>query len=148
MVVSASSILSFIFACFVSLFSVTYSLRVPYRLTQSPLVKEYYETNYVTSIPIDLLFIGCYFVAALQIANALGMNTYIEKLMIVGLTTAFLTSAFCFYFRSTPKTDNFFSRWFHAVGYASVLYDVILLMTVFVVYSYMCDASSQALSLD
>ena len=148
MVSNASSILSFIFACFVSLFAVTYSLRVPYRLTKSPLVKEYYETNYVTSIPIDLFFIGCYFVVALKIANAFGMNTYIEKLMIVGLTTAFLTSAFCFYFRSTPKTDNFFSRWFHAVGYASVLYDVILLMTVFVVYSYMCDASSQALSLD
>ena len=139
MVNNGSKFLSFIFACFVSLFVVTYSLRVPYRLTKSTLVKEYYETNYVTSIPLDIFFIGCYFVVAYQIANATGMNTYLEKLVIVGLTTAVLTTVFCFYFRSNTKTDNFFSRWFHAIGYASVIYDVILLITVFVIYSYMCS---------
>ncbi len=144
----ASNVLSFLFASFVSLFSVTYSLRLPYRLTNSTLVKEYYETNYVTNVPFDIFFIACYLIVAFQVASKLKMKTYLQRILIVGLTTAILTATFCYFFKSRPVTSSFFSRWFHTVGYTSVVYDVILLMTVFVVYSYMCEASSPRSSID
>ena len=70
-------------------------------------------------------------------ANLLGMNTYVEQIVVVALTTATLTSLFCFYFRSYPQSQNFFSKWFHQVGYSSVVYDVILLKIVYIVYMFM-----------
>lgn len=132
------SLLSFAFASFVSLFTVTYALQVPHRITGQPtLVREYYEKKYATNVPIDIFFIACYLWLSFQLANLLGMNTYVEQIVMVALTTATLTSLFCFYFRSYPQSQNFFSKWFHQVGYSSVVYDVILLKTVYIIYMFM-----------
>jgi hypothetical protein len=132
------SLLSFSFASFVSLFTVVYALQVPHRITgQSALVREYYEKKYATSVPMDIFFIACYLCLSFQLANLLGMNTYVEQIVTVTLTTAIVTSLFCFYFRSYPQSQNFFSKWFHHVGYSSVVCDVIILNVVYIIYMFM-----------
>ena len=132
------SLLSFAFVSLVSLFTVTYALQVPHMITGQPaLVREYYEKRYATNVPMDIFFIGCYLWLSFQLANHLGMHTYVEQMLVVALTTAALTSLFCFYFRSYPQSQIFFSRWFHQVGYSSVIYDVILLQIVYIVYMFM-----------
>ena len=55
------------------------------------------------------------------------IKKFSEKLLTVAITTAVLTGGFCYYFINKPKTNLFFSRWFHSVKYSSVVYDVLLL---------------------
>ena len=133
------SLLSAGIASVVSLFSVTYVLQVPHRIAgkSDSIVKEYYEKNYSTSLPLDVLLIGCYLWISLRAADAMGMHSYVERLIVVSIITAALTTMFCIFFRSQPRTSNFFSRWFHSVGYASVVYDVILLKITYIVYMFM-----------
>ena len=38
---------------------------------------------------------------------------------------------------SRKQTTNFFSKWFHTVGYSSILYDVILLVAIYIIYLYL-----------
>lgn len=53
---------------------------------------------------------------------------------IVVSTTAALTTFFCHQFLKRPLSDGtFFSRWFHTVGYASVSFDAVYMLLVFVV---------------
>ena len=37
-----------------------------------------------------------------------------------------------FYFLNSKPTRSFFSRWFHRVGWKAVLYDIILVCSVYV----------------
>ena len=67
----------------------------------------------------------------------LKLKTVAEQVLAVGLTTAVLTFGFCLYFTSYPETPNFFSKWFHTVGYSSIIYDVILLVVIFLIYKYL-----------
>ena len=54
------------------------------------------------------------------------------------LTTGLLTAFFCYLFVSRPiQKGNFFSKWFHMVGYTSVIYDIILLVFIYIIYLYL-----------
>jgi hypothetical protein len=132
-------VLSFLFASFFSLFTLTYLLQLPHKITgKASIVSEYYETNFNSSIPMDMLFIAAYLSLSLFLSNMLGLHSFVEQILLLSITTTILTSVFCFYFRSTRlNSQNFFSRWFHTVGYSSVIYDVVLLNVVYITYMFM-----------
>jgi hypothetical protein len=113
-----------------------YGARLPWRLTgNAPIVDEYYLQRWKTSLGLDLIFIALYFGFAYIVWNALDFEHAGQQLAVVLGCTALLTAGFCFYFRRTPvDSGKFFSRWFHTVGYRSVLYDVILLGVIFAVF--------------
>ena len=116
-----------------------YLLRVPYLISnQSSLVDEYYVKNFVTSIPMDFVLVLIYLEIALFISRQMNLQRYFTKrLMVVVLTTAFISGGFMFYFLNKPRDGSFFSRWFHSVTWRAVLYDMILVPSVFYGYEFL-----------
>ena len=127
-----SSFLSFVLAFSTTLFIITYLLKLPHLITgQSTLIDEYYLKHFSTSVPIDFLLVFIYFQIGMFVIHQLA------KIGMLALTTFVLTGGFCLYYQSKPMTSSFFSRWFHKAGYYSVIYDILLLVSTFLIYDYM-----------
>lgn len=122
---------------------IVYLLRVPHYISNSTsLANEYYVTNFLTNIPMDFVLVLIYLEISLFVSRQLKLRQYFTKtLMVVVLTTALLTGTFLFYFTRGPRTKSFFSRWFHTVTWRSVIYDMIVLGSVYYGYEFMCKAT-------
>lgn len=123
----------------VGIFVITYFLEIPHILTNNKyIVNQYYIENFSKNIPLDFLFVGIYLYISFYIIRFLKLKTFLHKLLIVLITTSLLTFLFCFYFRYNKlNLSNFFSKWFHTVGYMSIIYDVILLGYIYSIYNSM-----------
>ena len=130
-----TKLLSFTISFCTGLVLVTYLLGVPQIVTgNEKIVEEYYEKNYLSNVPLDYLFVSAYLLVSYLFIYLLKLEGKSEQIVTVGITTAFLTSFFCLYFKSKSRTSSFFAKWFNTVGYTSVLYDVILLIVIFIIY--------------
>lgn len=133
-----SNLIKFLIAFCSGIFIITYLIRLPFILANNnEIVNEYYIENFIQNIPLDLFFIICYFLVAKLIISFLKITDFHIKLLIIAATTAILTGGFCYYFNSYKVSSNFFSRWFHTVGYSSVIYDVVLLSFIYWIYMYL-----------
>ena len=126
----------YILSFLITIIVLIYILQLPQFLTNNnPLVKEYYYDNYITNIPLDFLLILIYLLISYGIIQYMNINDNTYKLLIVMLTTLIISSIFYIIFTQKPINDNnFFSRWFHSAGFNAVIYDVILLGSVYFLY--------------
>ena len=133
------SFLSYTIAFCVGIFVITYFLKIPHLVTGQPqIVNEYYQTNYLKNIPLDYLFVLLYLLVAQIPIRIFNLQGKLIQLLMVALTTGLLTAFFCYLFVSRPiQKGNFFSKWFHTVGYTSVIYDIILLVFIYITYLYL-----------
>ena len=97
------------------------------------LVEEYYWTNGSKAAIADIFLVGIYLVIGRYVAS---LVPEVPSAAAVALTAAGISSCFCIYFRSRPRTKRFFSRWFHKAGWGAVLYDAIYLGLVDVLYNW------------
>lgn len=122
----------------VGIFIITYLLKIPHIVTGNPkIVNQYYLTNFTTNIPLDYLFVLLYYLVGHIFIQIFKVKKDINKILVIAITTALLTTGFCYYFTSSKQTSTFFSKWFHTVGYSSVIYDVLLLVFIYIIYLYL-----------
>ena len=132
------NVLIYTLAFATGLLLITYFLRVPHLVTgNNTIVNEYYNKNFLKNVPLDYIFVLLYLLMSYLVIELLKLKTVAEQVLVVGAVTALLTFGFCFYFTSRPQTSNFFSKWFHTVGYSSIIYDVILLVVIYLIYKYL-----------
>lgn len=126
--------ISYVFSfCLCSLLLI-YALRLPCYISQNKeLVEEYYYKNAFTFLSLDFVLIAIYFLIAAFFIWICHVESNALQLITVALVTLIISGAFCLYFVYTPQSRNFFSRWFHAVSWKAVLYDIFFLMIVFTV---------------
>ena len=138
-------ILSYTIAFSVGIFIITYLLHLPHIITNKHnIVNEYYRKNYTINIPLDYLFVLIYFIISEFFIYIFNIKSNINKTITVGVVTAILTGLFCLFFTSNKlDKNNFFSKWFHTVGYLSIIYDVILLVFIYSIYMYLNDYVKQ-----
>lgn len=127
------------FSYFLSLSVVTivliYILDLPTFLSNAPkLVQEYYYKNAIGSFVLDFFLIAAYISAGMITANALNIqgDDHAGQLGSLALSSALISTAFMYMFL-TQNTNSFFVRWFKASGFRAVLYDVILVCSIYVV---------------
>ena len=126
----------FTFSFYVGMFIIIYLLKLPHKITGKPdIVNEYYKN--IKNIFFDYCFVTAYFLIAQLVIYLMNIEDNLYKVLVTGIITAILTSGFCYYFKSLKMTSNFFSIWFHTVGYSSVLYDIILLCFIYCIYLYL-----------
>ena len=114
-----------------------YGLNMPTLITgNTHLVKEYYYDRFLESFLLDVVLVALYLGVAYKGFQILGVKSFIGQLLVVAGVTSIISGAFYLYFVSAPKSNMFFSRWFHSVGYKAVIYDIALLCLVFGVYEY------------
>ena len=110
-----------------------YVLDLPGYLTgANNLVKEYYYKNAVSSFILDIVLVALYISAAMYVTTYFGNLNNALELLIVSATSALISTIFLFVFKTGFAKGSFFHRWFKQVGFLAVMYDVLLVSSVFV----------------
>lgn len=120
-----------------------YILNLPTFISQAPyLVNEYYYKHAIYSFVLDVFLIAFYISAAMYTGKCLKLSKkdHAQQLLAVIITTTVISSLFMIYFLYFGEPKAFFSRWFTRVRYKAVLYDGILVSSVYVmmikIYNY------------
>ena len=125
----------FISYCIVTLI-IVYVFKIPKIITgQHKLVNEYYYTNSISSFLLDLVLIYLYIKIASYITKVFKIKTGYKKILIVSLITFIISASFMFLFLK-QNNNLFFTRWFKSAGFYAVLYDIIIVTSVFIVNNY------------
>lgn len=113
-----------------------YALGVPATILpdQYRLLDEFYDGAMPAAVAMDVTFCVLYLAPVLAVAHARRWSVA-ATLAAVAATTAGLTTLACAAFRAVPPMDNPLSKWFHSAGYRTVVYDVVLMSTVFYFYT-------------
>jgi len=127
--------ISYVFAFCLTFLLFVYSLNLPLFIAQdSSLVNEYYYKNAASTIPLDFFLIIAYLLVAAFFIWILDVRGGALQIVVVLFTTLVISGIFMMYFLwSGGPSTNFFSRWFHKVGFRAVAYDMILLAIVFLI---------------
>mgnify|MGYP000968151419 FL=1 len=125
-------------AYFLSLCIVTaiyvYILNIPEFISQAPaLVTEYYYDRALESFVLDIFLVAAYITVAMYAGKLLNINQKdnVQQLIMLCLTTIAISGSFMLYFNSGGSPGTFFSRWFKQVGYKAIVYDMVLICSVY-----------------
>ena len=111
-----------------------YVLNIPGYLTGADkLIDEYYYKNMISSFIFDIFICAIYISIAMIVTSYLKIKDNTYELLAVMTTCVFVSSCFMVLFKNGYKKGSFFSRWFEKVGFRAVIYDTILVSTIFVI---------------
>jgi hypothetical protein len=109
-----------------------YILDLPGYLTGAhDLVKIYYYQNAVYSFLLDIVLVAIYISAAMYVTSAFNIKGNAKELITLSGVTAVISTIFMLIFQTGIAKGTFFHKWFERVGTIAVLYDVILVTSVF-----------------
>ena len=100
-------------------------------------------TGYI-NVPLDLLLVTLYLLVAYGVCWCLRIQTKQVALrtVCIALVTVAISGFFVWYLTRRPPSSSFFAQWFHRVGWTGVVYDVCLLVVLYVVYRRLCEVGS------
>lgn len=115
---------------------IVYLFNVPGKLTSAhQLVSEYYYEHALVSFILDFFLVGAYLMIASTLIFHLGVNSFLIKCLIVVTVTFVLSYIFFYLFTQWGLgKGTFFSRWFHKVKIYGVIYDCILVTSVYLIW--------------
>jgi len=112
-----------------------YLLDVPTIITGAPeLVKEYYYDNAIGSFILDIFLVAFYISIAMCISKMLNIrgDDHAKQIVLLAFTSIIISASFMLYFVNGGSEGTFFHRWFMTVGWKAVLYDGILVSSVYI----------------
>lgn len=110
---------------------VVYILKLPNIITGATnLIYEYYYKHWLFNYFFDLIVCSIYLLIANYFIYVFNIINY--KFLIVALTSFLISTCFLIYFISYPKTNSFFSRWFHKTKFNAVFYDTIVITLLYI----------------
>ena len=131
-------LLKYIIAFCVGLFVITYVLKVPFLIAgKFNIVNDYYIKNFKINVPLDELFTMIYLLIFEWICKKIKLEKKEKKTIFLALLTGLITFSFCFYYLNKPKKNDMFSKWYHTVGYKSAIYDIMLVVTIYLLMMYL-----------
>ena len=112
-----------------------YILNLPEFITNAPkLINEYYYKNAISAFIFDIFLIAIYISCSMFISKFLNVkpkdNT--KQFLILAFTTLLISGSFMIYFLSGGSPNTFFSRWFKKTSYRALIYDLILVCSVYI----------------
>ena len=110
-------------------------MNIPEFISQAPdLVVEYYYDRALESFVLDIFLVAAYISVAMYAGKLLKINQKdnVQQLIVLCVTTIAISGSFMLYFNTGGSPGTFFSRWFKQVGYKAVVYDVLLICSVYV----------------
>ena len=133
------NIIKYLYAFFIGTFIIVYVFKIPNLITGADdLINEYYYDNFIQSTLLDIILIFIYLFIGLYIINKLNINhDLIHKIFTIFIISFLISFIFYIIFINKPKSDLFFSRWFHRVGIKACIYDGTILSTVYFIYNYL-----------
>jgi hypothetical protein len=127
------------FSYFLSLSTITalfiYIFNLPEFITSAPnLINEYYYKNAISAFIFDIFLIAIYISCSMFISKFLKVkaNDNTKQIVILAFTTLLISGSFMIYFLSGGSPNTFFSRWFKKTSYRDLIYDLILVCSVYI----------------
>ena len=123
----------FLSLCIITIVHV-YILNIPEFISQAPaLVSEYYYDRALESFVLDIFLVAAYISVSMYAGKLLKINQKdnVQQLIVLCLTTIAISGSFMMYFNSGGSPGTFFSRWFKQVGYKAIVYDMVLICSVY-----------------
>ena len=77
----------------------------------------------------------CQAILEKNIAKVFKIKTTYKKIFVVSFITFIISSSFMFIFLK-QNNNLFFTRWFKSAGFYAVLYDIIIVTSLFIVNNY------------
>ena len=134
-------VLLFLSYAFVTIFLV-HLVKFPHWLTESPqIINEYYVKDIFVNTFLDLFYIYVYLQISFYVIDKFNVTSNVSKMSVIAFVTSTLTSFIVYYFRNTKKTQNFFSRFYHQVGYSACIYDIVIVCSVYYIYQHLKNES-------
>ena len=127
-----SDIVSYVIAYSSSFILFVVMLKLPYRMLKPKyLVDEFYKLDFNKNIFIECLAIFVYLFTTEFIAKMLNIRNFTEKIVISAIVTTLFTGILILYFTRQTRSNAFFSRFYKAVTWHAIPYDILF---VFLVY--------------
>lgn len=115
-----------------------YILKLPNLITNADkLIKEYYYDDFFKSLILDLILYQLYIHAGKYFINYFKIKNLISKLTVISGVTMVISTIFMCLFLKFASKDIFFYRWFNQVGFLAVIYDIIIVSSVYLLSEYL-----------
>ena len=125
-------IASFIISLSVATFVLVYIVDLPTLLTgETTLVTEYYYKDFTRSFFLDIAVVSVYLFMGESIASVLELKSEVSHITCIILTAGVISSLFYLLFSSGWRKGSFFHRWFAAAGATAIVYDMIIVGSVY-----------------
>jgi len=130
--------LAYIVSFSLTIFVLVYLLDLPKYISEKPKVVDLYTNKYlVKSFLYEMLIIAAYIGITYFIIKVFKVSENYKKLILVNMVTAFFSGLFVLLYKYAPHSPTIFNRWFKATGWTYVLYEVILVGTIYHVYEHL-----------
>lgn len=130
--ISVRDIIAYLLAYASSFILFVVMLKLPYRMLKPKhLVDEFYKSGFSKNIGIECIAIFVYLFTTEFIAKMLNIHHFTEKIVISAIVTTLFTGILILYFTHQTRSNAFFSRFYKAVTWHAIPYDILF---VFLVY--------------
>ena len=115
-----------------------YVFKLPNLITNADkLIKEYYYDDFFKSLILDLILFQLYIYAGKFLINYFKIKNLSNKILIIAITSMIISTIFMFLFLNFSSKDLFFYRWFKKVKFLAIIYDIIIVTSVYIVSEYL-----------
>jgi len=126
----------FIIAYLIILIIGVYILKLPDLITKEyKLVEEFYYSKSIKYFLIDFIACLIYIFIIFKVIELFKINNLILKIIICCSVTVTISSIFHYIFKKINNQDMFFVRWFNSAGHKATLYDIIIVLAMFLLYT-------------
>ena len=133
-------ILAYIISFIACILVLDYLLDLPkYIIENNKVVDLYTHKYFLKTFLSEMLVIAIYIGLSEIIIKMFDIKENYKKLLIVTLITSIISSLFVISHKYFLNTNVFFNRWFKASGWTFVLYEIIMVGTIYHVYDHILE---------
>jgi hypothetical protein len=115
-----------------------YLLDLPKYISEQPKIVDLYLHKYLLkTLMYEMIIIAVYIGITELLIKVFKVKENYKKLLLVNAVTAILSGIFVLLYKYVPHSSTIFNRWFKATGWTYVLYEVILVGTIYHVYEHL-----------
>lgn len=131
------ALVTYIVSFVLTIVVLVYLLDLPKYISEKPKVVDIYLHKHLAkSVIYEMMIIAVYIGITELLIRIFKVKENYKKLLIVNLVTALFSGLFVLLYKYVPHSSNIFNRWFKATGWTYVLYEVILVGTIYHVYEH------------
>ena len=133
-------IIAYIISFILCIFVLEYILDLPNYIIENPqIVDEYTRKFFLKTFLSEMLAIAIYISLSEIIIKMFDVKENYKKLLIVTLITTIISGLFVVSHKYFLNTTVFFNRWFKASGWTFILYEIIMVGTIYHVYDHILE---------
>lgn len=132
--------IAYILSFCLSILVIDFILDLPNYIIQNSKVVDIYTHNFFLKTFItEMILIFIYISLSEYIIKIANIKENYKKILLVAFITGIISGLFVVLHKYILNTNAFFNRWFNATGWTFVLYELIMVVTIYHVYNHLLE---------